>query len=63
MNCLTGQFLLQRSIDQLMLLNARKAIKSSRNHIDLQMITTTGEILYLHGSIGNRTADRRFNLV
>jgi hypothetical protein len=57
MDCLTGQLIAQGAINQLVLLNAGEIPKPFGYHLNLEVITTTCEILYLHLSIGQNTAD------
>ena len=57
MDRLAGQLKAKGPVHKLMLLHTAQAIKGGRNHPDLQVITTAGEVFHLHDGIGKGAAD------
>jgi hypothetical protein len=55
--------LLERAVDHLVLLHPAAASKGCGDHLHLQMIATTGEVLDINGGIGHGVLNRLPDLV
>ena len=58
MNCFRSKLFLESPVHQLVLTDFVQTIKSRGHHTDLEVVSTTGEILNAHLSVGDGTTDR-----
>jgi hypothetical protein len=63
MDGLASQFALQGVEHQLMLANAVKTRKGSADHLHLEVVAATGEVLHLNGGIGKGMANGILHLI
>ena len=58
MNCFRSKLFLESPVHQLVLTDFVQTIKSRGHHTDLEVVSTTGEVLNADLSVGDGTTDR-----